>query len=416
MQKRDSKNSLWAMATLFLTFSLIPIIYQAKLANYFVDEIVNHEAALSFFHRLDYSSSLFLNRPFDAHISTGILSTWPVVLAWSTGGTLLAARLVLAAYILVLYFALATRATMRLGSTAAEAVVFASVLWLSMMLVVPNWQNFILNLGELWGFLSIATGFFFLKNRTRLAFLFFGLAVWQGKLVYLPLVLLLWAGSVLNSWREQRFSFKKEVIHGIIFFAPLVIWCALIFVRYDFNTLLGWFSDLHEFTLKGGSGADRSKHVVGLYNRLHSDRLEWIQYHAGFKARILLLSFAPYFCVAAAAFYKIEPFHKRKDLLVYLLLSLFGLAFYSAWWFLWHPTMWVRHYQPALYLSLTIMALLFYQFCSQKISQKRSVIFVSLGFFLIICLGYSYAKAVTPNASYAQSCLDVFTSPCIPKP
>ena len=66
-----------------------------------------------------------------------------------------------------------------------DAAVIAAAVWVAMV-PVGSHELRIINGGELWGFLYLLAGLCFVPRSPRMAALFWGLAVWLVKIIYLP--------------------------------------------------------------------------------------------------------------------------------------------------------------------------------------------------------------------------------------
>ncbi len=383
---------------------------------YFIDEIVNNQAALNFFRELDYRSPVFLTAPFDAAISTGIASSWPSALGWWLGGNIFSARLALGFFGWAQFLIIAAWACRRCGGSWLGSIAYASLLWLLSMEVIPNWMNFIVNLGELSGALWLGTGFLLKARWPRASFIAYGIAVWLGKFIFLPIVGALWAADIVETWRKGEFRLSQELARAGFFFLPLFAWVGLIVGRHGPEVGLAWIRQLTHF-VRGNSGIASKDRINGLWNRLSSPALEWSGYGFGFRARVLFLLFLPYGLAALACSKLVPIWRASRETIILLLLC---MAFYTVWWFLWNPLMWFRHLQPALYLSFALWSVFGLQLFRTRLWKPRAELsFAVLATLLLILLANSARKEKpSPYAhgseDYSHVCRDPMVPPCYP--
>lgn len=376
----------WALSLLLQVLGCVLLYQYASQLGFFVDEIINNEAAKNFFLHLNYSSTI-LGRPFDVGISSGIAATWPAGLSWLLGGNLLAARLALAFAAWVHFTLLAGYWLRGRKFSWAETALLSSFLWILLMKAIPNWFNFEMALGEFAGALWIASGVFLLERRPRLAALFFGLGVWLAKFIYLPLALVFLAAFFCRHRRG-----KTTLQMAAIFLFPALAYLALIAFRFGFSELGAWLSDFFQFLHSGNSASSGRE---SLWSRLHNPALEWLGFGLGIKLRILGLLTAPFMLVF---------FARIKT--IYVFAALFCLAFYAFWWFFFNPFLWIRHLQPALFLAFALSI-----FFVGTIFRYRK--FWVMAFSLAIALSLAFtAKQNWQPSSYAQECTRLAEAEC----
>ncbi|MDA0699243.1 MAG: hypothetical protein O3B16_05315, partial [Chloroflexi bacterium] len=100
------RRALWlALALLASINSWHMLVTMADREKYFVDEMWNSNAGLSFVTGLNYSQN-YGGQAISGGISTGIVGSLPSALAWLLGGSLFGARLVAGAAVWLLALAL----------------------------------------------------------------------------------------------------------------------------------------------------------------------------------------------------------------------------------------------------------------------------------------------------------------------
>lgn len=230
---------------------------------------------------------------------------------------------------------------------------------------LPYWHGFIFNLGELPGALIIGLGLLAWARRPYLAAFCWGLAAWHTKPVYFPVPLLL---TLAGGWSAPAPIQRKLIrMTGLLsmFMLPLVLW--LFFAAWRFGIaeasnqlttisgFIGIYSSSHpEFQpLNQISKLGNPFSLSHLISRLHDPHLEWSQsyYTLGTKLKVLTLSLGS-IAVTLLGLYKQRPADRRPFTRLASLALIVMVLAYTYWWFMLHPTMWMRHFQPALYIGL----------------------------------------------------------------
>jgi hypothetical protein len=150
------------VSALFFTFAgWFKAVRLADQTPFFIDEIVNIQAAVSLLTTGDYSSPYFAGS-FSPRISSGFASTWPAAAPFvvHTGG-LFAARLCQAAFWWLLIVALVMAYLAREGCSWWLGLPVATLSWV-LILSLPYNEAFLQSLGELGGGVMLAWGLFLL--------------------------------------------------------------------------------------------------------------------------------------------------------------------------------------------------------------------------------------------------------------
>ncbi len=244
----------------------------------------------------------------------------------------------------------------------------ASLIWglsVTTPFALPYWHGFIFNLGELPGALIIGLGLLAWARRPHLAAFCWGLAAWHTKPVYFPVPLLL---TLVSGWSIQappRSKMYQVISQLAMFTLPLILWLSFAAARFgiaeavnQLTTIAGFiglvryshqeFQPLHQLSKMGSPLS-----ITYLISRLQDPLLEWSQtyYTLGTKLKVIALSLGSV-AVTLFGLYKQRPADRRPFTTLASLALLLMVLAYTYWWFMLHPTMYMRHFQPALYIGL----------------------------------------------------------------
>jgi len=432
--KRAALHALcYAIAAFFAAVSIADIYYHCRWDIFFPDEIYNLDPILTFFRTGDYTSKSQGNHPFDPVLSSGILATWLNGLVYVVGGNLYRERLASA----LVQFAIATYFAFRLlrsrGVARVHALVIALGTWTTLIVVGCHYLR-IINTGEIWGFIYLAAGFFFVERSPPLAAFVWGLGTWLAKIIYLPysglLVVALALGRALESSRETAGALPLRLLAnvtrlGLAFVAPVFLWMALIVVRYDFATLGHWMFSYVTFVAKHGADVQVAElpvyegwrfspdwHAMPLFR----DWRDGVSYVGPIIAAGVAL--VVYVALRLAGLV-------RSTLRDALLLAAVCVALTAAvtWFFTLDPTNWGRHLMPAIYVAIAVLL-----YCGAEIYRSvRTVRFAQVAVGLVaysavLAGGYyayaatrTYADAVGWKPAYSPTCrgTEVLAPPCL---
>jgi hypothetical protein len=399
------------------------LIHDADWWPYFVDELVNTQAAVNFLRSGNYTSNRVVevipaSGRFPPRISTGLAVTWPSAIAWTFGSNLLTSRLSVglatwALFLLVGWLFLRTRTF----PTPLILFLLASTWSLSIVspLAVPDAPYFLLNMGELVGALWIGLGLLLVRKSFYAAATMWGIATWLCKFIYAPLVIGFGAAWAITSPERRASRLRQTAVFLGWFLAPLFVWLIIIWARFDSATMLSWIRGWVNFLAIGGHGLNNIAHVSTLLARLNSPELWWYTFAWDWKAKILILTVGA--IVVSVSMLLGRPHWVTDSLSKRLLLVVVGcVSVYTAWYFLWHPTMWIRHIHPALYLGLGL-----YLYWLQQMVQRYKLFierhqWLWLGLAAIVVGLQTIATWRTPllelRLTYARTCTDLFSPNC----
>ena len=415
------KKFLTCICLIFIVMTggllILRTIHAADYEGAFVDEIVNSQAAYAFFTEGNYTSIAIGGR-FHPGITTGIATTWISGLAWLLGGNLFAVRLALSLVIYVQVLLLSVVIIKKREGSLLQAWAMAVVLIAVLTRWIPYCWGFIRNLGELQGALFVAWSLIFIRERPYWAFLCLGASVWGCKFIYFPVAVCI---LVVYGLTFSGLFFKKALhlfLCLLLFFLPLLTWVLIISVVYDQAEGIAWLRGFYGYVTSGNSGLKENTHFT-FWGRLQDPQLEWNTMPAKFRKRILFFLFCP--TIYLIGLFVMRIFTFRFQLKPLLILGLWGcLCFYYAWYFIMSPTMWVRHIQPGIYLSVGIVTF----FILESILWARArgsarLTQAGLILMLIIFTGIETSKAykifpvMNPKSSYARECADLYSEKCI---
>ena len=359
----------WLMVAgiILLTVNSARIIYRSIYSEKpFVDEIIFIKDYAHFFEAFGDGVGRMTQLGAWVH-GSGIAGSGIGGAVFSLGGDLLYSRTAVSAFDALAAVLIGVCLFRRWSIKLLPALLGASLIWSATVttpFALPYWHGFTLNLGELPGALWIGLGLVAASRRPHLAALCWGVAAWHTRLIWLPVLLLLTFASALTIPRPLLVKAQRLATLTLMFLAPMVAWlvvCSVLFgvieaSRWLFTALSliglgqggGQAITMHPSTLLASAGGPLS--VSRLMSRLQE--LEWSSFYTlGTKIKIVSLSLGS-IAVTLFGLYQQRPADRRPfTTLASWVLMVMVLA-YTYWWFLLHPTMWMRHFQPALYIGL----------------------------------------------------------------
>ena len=364
---RQLTNWLMLVCIILLTVNSARIVYRSIFSEKpFVDEIGFIRTYADFFKAFGYSNDGITKLNFWI-LGSGIAGSGLGGAVFSLGGDLLHSRAIVSAFDALAAVLIGVCLFRRWSIQLLPALLGASLIWSSTVttpFALPYWLGFTFNLGELPGALWIGLGLVAASRRPHLAALCWGVAAWHTRLIWLPVLLLLTFASALTIPRPILVKAQRLATLTLMFLAPMVAWlvvCSVLFgvveaSRWLFTTLSliglgqggGQAITMHPSTLLASAGNPFS--VSRLMSRLQE--LEWSSFYTlGTKIKIVSLSLGS-IAVTLFGLYQQRPADRRPfTTLASWVLMVMVLA-YTYWWFMLHPTMWMRHFQPALYIGL----------------------------------------------------------------
>ena len=400
-----------------LAFSLRLAVQTALATGYFVDEIADTTSAAYNFFRNGFYTGVRYSDPFNANHSTGLPVTWISGLYWLGGfGNLFTQRLLLLAWHSLLLGGMTWLFLAELGKPNLKRVVVAAAwFWMFYLALVPNWQNLLLNLGELEGALLFGYALALRERRPWLAGICIGTALWGCKFVILPAALTLIFLLPGLEWLLGRRSFLAFVNQSLRLFAGSFAYLALFMIAMAFmanpGLALAWPGKVLHFVFFEGASGYTVDRAYSLAERLTRADFEWVAYSSGMKARILFLLFLP----PALLLFELARERFRSRLLPFLAcLSLVSVA-YAYWWFFRHPSMIYRHLQTALALSLVgaFWYFIHVQF-SRRWQEALRFALPILFLFYFVRLHAALTGPAPVDGYYSERCREVlFSEACL---
>lgn len=374
---QKSANWLMVAGIIFLTVNSARIVYRAIYSeSVFVDQW--------FYTSIHYNVILSLT-PAGAPITgidpsagaSGFVGSGLGAAVFVFGGDLLHSRITVAALDTLLATIIGVALLRRWSFGLVPAAFGSTLIWglsVTTPFALPYWHGFIFNLGELPGALLLGLGLLACARRPHLAAFYWGLVAWHTKPVYFPVPLLL----VLASGWSVAAPFQSKLLRlaGIlsVFLLPLIIWMLFVSARFGFAeaakqlSSFGGFIGLYSGHFQAAQPLYQLRSignplsVARLISRLHDPHLEWSQsyYTLGTKLKVITLSLGS-IAVTLLGLYKQRPADRRPFTTLASLALIVMVLAYTYWWFMLHPTMWMRHFQPALYIGLGLWIFWFLQ-------------------------------------------------------
>lgn len=409
---------------LFIVLSTVLVwrymVYTADTIPPFVqDEIANDQAAVSFLADGRYKSDRY-----DLAYSSGIAVTWPGGVGWRWAGSLFGARIGCVVFSWLAALALGLCFFRRMRYSVLDALAVTACLWaltVTSPFAMPYWHGFMYNLGELNTAILIGFALLLLVRHPFWSAFILGIAVWHGKLVYLPFVIAILLGDFLSRSLSKQEIFKSVMVYAIVFSSPLVLWVAWLCRGGDTSVLQEWFrgqygwfmhmASLHHKVATPGIPSEGS-----LGGRFSSSHLEWAGYSLGTKIKNLLLS------VGAISFVWMSLIKlkdaglnvgKRAFWISILLTVCVGL--HTVYHFFFHPSMWQRHFQPSLYVGLGLVVFWGTQWSKKLGPRVKGYAYIAMCSLVLVQGGIVLRHPLlSREISYARSCVDLYSSVCDP--
>ena len=414
-KQRTMSLTLWFFVAAGMLLNAAKLVHHADVQPYFVDEILNAQAASTLFREGNYSG-WFIGGNFPTGISSGIAATWVSGLVFLFGGNLFLARLLTGLFVfaqlLILIFLFARRKFSEPAVAMAVAVILTSLLF-----HLPYWFGFIQSLGEMQGALFVGWGLLILGRCPLLSFFLLGVAVWHCKLMYLPMTGLLIAAYVVSEEGGWKKKIGAAVKAGLMFMLPMMLWWALIWIRFDLPTVLASTRNYIGFASGYHSGVSGASPSAGWTLGQRLERLEWANLSLVNRTEMLILFLGPLVLTAIVLPRYFTWRNGRRDILLFLA-AVTALLLYMYWYFLVSPMMWVRQVSPGLYLGF---ALIFFLAARVRAFFTRTGAAVLgnliLAALVLVVVGETLwvAKAlplIQPHMTIARACYQLFNDNC----
>jgi hypothetical protein len=409
------------------TIAVAEIVQRSTTILYTPDEIINLDAAITFFRSGDYTTEKWQSIPFDPAISSGLLATWMDGLVFLSGGNLFHARVVRAVAHLGIAVFLTVVFLRSKSLRTPTAVVLALVLWLAVV-VIPHHAERIVGPGEIWGFLYGVAGVLVARSHPVLATMLWGAATWLCKLIYLPFTLALLAAQIVSLGSEQRIDFRSRQcmrlvsIHTAAFLAPLALWMSIIWLQYDLETLVRWSVSYVTFAFTHSTGLEMD--TPGLQGWRFSpgwpEAQSLLRYSSDITLPYLIpLALAPLFVAGHALLRRGRMLRSTLRKRYFLTAALVAVAVVSLWFFALDPTQWGRHLMTAVYVSIAISV-----YCAADIWQQEALPRASVIGVVVVCFAFVVYRTTADvierqrsegwKMSFAATChgLDLVRPPC----
>ena len=363
-------NWLMVAGIILLTVNSARIVYRSIYSEKpFVDEIIFIKDYAHFFEAFGDGVGRMTQLGAWVH-GSGIAGSGIGGAVFSLGGDLLYSRTAVSAIDALTAVLIGILLFQRWSIGLLPALFGSSLIWSATVttpFALPYWLGFTYNLGELPGTLWVGLGLIASARRPHLAAICWGIAAWHTRLMLLPVPLLLTFVSALTIARPIVVKAQRLATLMSAFLLPLVAWllvCTALFgiaeaARWLFTTIGliglgqggGQAITMHPGTLLAASGNPLS--LSHLISRLNDPHLEWSQSFITFgtKLKVVALSLGSV-VITLAGLASQRPADRRAfTTLASGALSVMVLA-YTYWWFMLHPTMWMRHFQPAMYIGV----------------------------------------------------------------
>ncbi len=398
------------------------LVHYADLWPFGVDELTYTQSAVNFFRSGNYTSDIY-SGDFQSAISTGLAASWPGAIAWAFHSDLLTSRLVVGGVVWAFYL-LVGWLFLRQGAFSFPLTAFLIAgTWSASLLIVPNAPLILMNMGELVGALWIGLGLLLMRRSPYLAALSWGIAVWSCKFIYSAPVIGLGAAWVITLSEPWPQRFRRAAIFLFWFFVPLGLWLTIIWVRFDRTTVQAWLQGMLTWAQRSiarwapydARGLDQAPNVSGLIARLNSPELEWRSYAWDWKIKIAALSVGS-IALSLGLLLGLPRLVPDKRTWLFALAVTACVGAYTLWYFLWHPYMYIRHFQPALYLGLSLFLFWLRQLAASLKSfiVRYPWVWLSLAATTVGLQTVStwQTPLLQPGPTYARTCTDLFSPNC----
>lgn len=404
--KLESRSSQILAALVFLFSSLVFWTFVNTIAyneNHFVDEMTYHQAPTNFFTTGRYST-LDFPRPFST--SAGPLVTWPAFVGWMLFDNLYEVRLFIASvnWLFFLFVAcLALGKIKRLTIVSSLAIASLSTLLFTRL---PYYGGFILNLGELTSFLMIGISVFYWRRYPGLSVSLLSANIILGKTLLAPLILSVFLWILIND--------KHHIArHCLFFLLPPTVLGLFLLIVFGTDELFEWsrqYVQIVGYFFNEGTAKESLTEVVPFAKRLQL--LEWNQYGIAWKFFIVFFSFY-------AVLYSLINLPKKFTWRLLVIFASANILLFCAWYFLWHPKMFIRHLQPALLTGFALILLTGLGNLEKKTSAGIKAINAVTFAFIVLIVAHQSTKVFSVyfekynDRSYASECTDIFGKVCL---
>ncbi len=406
------------LAIAISVFSWRLMVREADTLPYFSDEVANVQATTSFF-----SNGNYVNDRYGLVYSSGIAVTWPSAIGWNLSRNMLGSRLSCAFFSWIFAVLLGFYFFRDNGYAGSESLATSVCLWavtVTSPLALPYWYGFMYNLGELNSAVLIGFGLLLIARHPFLSVFMFGVAVWHGKYLYFPFILVILFADLY----VQKLSVKRIMVRAgwyfIIFLLPLLIWMGWLCLNLDVTTMKQWlltqFGWLDQMQGRHSLLPSARTSLSTLWERLSSPDLEWAGYSKGTKMKDLLFSLGAMVITAIGIFAVKAKKLRISDRQIWLSsMAAVIVGIYSIWYFFIHQYMWQRHFQPAIYIGFGLFVFWGVKWVKNRAADLRPLFCAAAVLLLTIQVvqGVKY-PFLQSQLTYARSCTDLYGAQCEP--
>lgn len=390
------------------------LVHYADVWPFHVDELTYTQAAVNFFRSGNYTSDLYTGN-FQPAISTGLAVTWPSAIAWAFNSNLFVSRLVVGGAVWSLYWIVGWLFLRGQALSFPLTIGLIAGVWSLSLFIVPNAPLLLTNMGELIGALWVGLGLLLLRKSPYAAALCWGVAVWFCKFIYSPVVIGFGVSWFMTSPEQWVTRLRRGIVCFCLFLTPFLLWLAIIWLRFDGTAVLSWLQATLGFTAHGQQWLSQSPQVFGLIARLNSPDLEWHSYAWDWKVKILILTLGSITLSTGLLLARSRLVTDRMT--GWIILVVIGcISAYTAWYFLWHSFMWIRHLQPALYLGLGLYLFWLRQLAKplQPLMHRYEWLWLSLAITVVglQTLNTWQTPLLQAGPTFARTCTDLFSPDC----
>lgn len=356
--------SLVGVAALLVVILVRLLIYEFG-ARHFGDELHNIVAAANLFET-GFHNYVGPEVRFKQQLSVGIAASWTSGVGWILGGDLWSARLGfmgLQLFLTVLGFWIGLKRFF--GFRPLDAALGALTLYLLTLLIVPYANaSSIYVIGEFPGWSYLLLGAVLMGAQPLLGAVLIGLCVWNAKIIYLPFAVALLLPPIL----ARRVRALPLIVAFMSSYLAYLSWIVVASGLSGLWENLSFISHNATSAFMGFSGAkmEGAEAVVKvpLFERLSSPLLEWHRNTFSDRVKVLGCCLLPILLLTVDFIrrWKQQPPRKLSDLFTrswesqWIRLGLLsGLVLLTLWWFALHAQMFIRHFQPALFVGWTVV-------------------------------------------------------------
>jgi len=402
--------------------------------RYSGDEIFNLDTVITLYRTGDYTTRHLGGHPFDPVVSAGVVTTWVDGLVFMLGGSLFQARLLDGLLHLLVVTALAFALARSRGVDRLAAVALSLAVWVATLLVTGQ-ELRIINGGEIWAFAYLAAGTFLIDRRPRAACFLWGLAVWLGKIIYLPFATVLLVVTIASRIRADRARghlpgllapVREAATLLLAFMLPLLAWMSIVWLSTDTATLLAWSSSYVVFVVHHSTGI----HLAWLPvmqgwdfdpGWISAPFLSWGP--AFFLPALVPLALAPLALVAYGVLMRRGTVRSTGRDATYLFVTGAMVTAFGAWFLAVDPTQWGRHLLPGIYVSVALALYcaldVWRQLPPRSQARRRYALVACASMAVLSALSATriadYVERMHWKASYAKTCRGnaVLEAPCM---